>query len=115
MTNKFDPQAFLKILSTAPGVYQMLDESGEIIYIGKAKNLQKRVSSYFLKKLEHSKTTHMVSKIFDIKIIVTQTEVEALLLECNLIKKHKPRYNILLRDDKSYPYILVDNSHDFPR
>lgn len=115
MTNKFDPQVFLKILSTSPGVYQMLDVQGEIIYIGKAKNLNKRVSSYFLKKSEHSKTTHMVSKIFDIKIIVTETEVEALLLECNLIKKHKPRYNILLRDDKNYPYILVEQSHDFPR
>ncbi len=115
MTYKFNPQPFLKILSTASGVYQMLDESGEIIYIGKAKNLQKRVSSYFLKKSEHSKTTHMVSKIFDIKVIVTETEVEALLLECNLIKKYKPRYNILLRDDKSYPYILVDMRHDFPR
>ena len=110
----FDPSSFLKQLTSSPGIYQMLDKAGEIIYVGKAKNLKKRVSSYFLKKHEHSKTTHMVSKIYDINIVVTQTEVEALLLESNLIKKYKPRYNILLRDDKSYPYIRLEKHHDYP-
>lgn len=110
----FVPKLFLKQLTTSSGVYQMFDEQGNIIYVGKANNLKNRVSSYFLKKSELSKTTHMVSKIHDIKVIITDNEVEALLLECNLIKQHKPRYNILLRDDKSYPYILLDKSHDFP-
>ena len=112
---KIDFHAFLKQLSESPGVYQMINHLGETIYIGKAKNLKKRVSSYFKKKLEHSKTAHMVSQIYDIQVMITESETEALLLESNLIKKFQPKYNILLRDDKSYPYILVDLSHPFPR
>lgn len=113
--DKFDPKVYLKQLSTSPGVYQMMNSDGKIIYVGKANNLKQRVSSYFLKKSEHSKTTHMVSQIADINVIVTSSEVEALLLECNLIKKYKPRYNILLRDDKTYPFIRLHQSHSFPR
>lgn len=111
----FDFKSYLKHLSEAPGVYQMFDKHGRIIYVGKAKNLKKRVSSYFLKKTASSKTSHMVSHIHDIKVIVTETETEALLLECNLIKKHAPKYNILLRDDKSYPYVLLSGHPTFPR
>lgn len=97
-----------------PGVYQYFDRDGKIIYIGKAKNLKKRVASYFVKNHEYGKTRVLVSKIFDITHIVVDSEEDALLLENNLIKKYQPRYNILLKDDKSYPFIVVTNEH-FPR
>ena len=93
----------------------MLGEKGEILYVGKAKNLKKRVSSYFSSSAKDPKTTSLVKKIKDIDITITKNENEAVLLECNLIKKHAPRYNVLLRDDKSYPYILITINHDFPR
>jgi excinuclease ABC subunit C len=113
--NKFDVKAFLKNLTTRPGIYKMLDEQGEIIYIGKAKNLKNRVSSYFKKQAASTKQHAMVSKVAAIEVTVTHTEGEALLLECQLIKRHKPRYNICLRDDKSYPYIFLSSEHDFPQ
>ncbi len=97
-----------------PGVYQYFDKDGKIIYIGKAKNLKKRVSSYFLKNHEYGKTRVLVAKIHDIAHIVVDSEEDALLLENNLIKKYQPRYNILLKDDKTYPFIVVTNE-PFPR
>ena len=105
----------LKSLPTSPGVYLHKNKNGKIIYIGKAKNLRNRVRSYF----QHSrhvdaKTKAMISKIDDFDFIVVDSEAEALILEDTLVKKHKPRYNILLKDDKSYPYIRVTNE-EFPR
>ncbi len=97
-----------------PGVYQYFDRDGKIIYIGKAKNLRKRVSSYFLKNHEYGKTKVLVGKITDIADIVVDSEEDALLLENNLIKKYQPKYNILLKDDKTYPFIVVTNEA-FPR
>ena len=94
------------IISTIPqkpGVYHFYDFDGEVIYVGKAKNLKRRVSSYFTKTHKSLKTKNLVSKITDISCIIVETEIDALLLENNLIKKHQPRYNILLKDDKSYP------------
>nr|WP_297913112.1 excinuclease ABC subunit UvrC [uncultured Allomuricauda sp.] len=97
-----------------PGVYQFFDSEGIILYVGKAKNLKKRVSSYFTKKQEYGKTRVMVKKIRSIRHIVVATESDALLLENNLIKEHQPRYNVLLKDDKSYPWICIKNEL-FPR
>ena len=104
----------LKTLPNQPGVYQYYDKEGVIIYVGKAKNLKKRVSSYFTKKHEYGKTKVLVKKIADIKHIVVDTETDALLLENNLIKKYQPRYNVLLKDDKSYPWICIKKER-FPR
>jgi excinuclease ABC subunit C len=101
-------------ITNRPGIYKFLDQNAKIIYIGKALNLKKRVSSYFNKSIGGIKTQKLVEHISDIKVIITENEEEALILENTLIKKHKPRYNILLRDDKSYPYIYIDTSHDFP-
>ncbi|WP_406685510.1 excinuclease ABC subunit UvrC [Seonamhaeicola sp. MEBiC1930] len=104
----------LKTLPNAPGVYQYFDTDGTIIYVGKAKNLKKRVSSYFTKTHDYGKTRVLVKKIADIKHIVVETETDALLLENNLIKKHQPRYNVMLKDDKSYPWICIKKER-FPR
>lgn len=104
----------LQTLPDSPGVYQFYDADEKILYVGKAKNLKKRVSSYFTKKHEYGKTRVMVKKIRAIKHIVVPTESDALLLENNLIKKHRPRYNVLLKDDKSYPWICIKNER-FPR
>src|SRR3990167_5147841 len=109
-----DIKTFLDNLSSHPGVYQMLGSKGEVIYVGKAKNLKKRVSSYFSGRAQDLKTISLVKHIKDIIITVTSNENEAVLLECNLIKTHRPRYNILLRDDKTYPYITISR-HIFPR
>ena len=98
-------------LPEAPGCYQYLDESGTIIYVGKAKNLKNRVSSYFVKMQQTRKTQLLVTKIRDIRYIVVKTEADALLLENNLIKRYKPRYNVLLKDDKTYPSIAVTNEY----
>ncbi|MGO2292337.1 MAG: excinuclease ABC subunit UvrC [Pseudoalteromonas sp.] len=111
---EFDSAHFLKTLSSEPGVYRMLDSESQVIYVGKAKNLKKRVASYFRGNITDSKTRVLVSNIEAIEVTLTNTETEALLLENNLIKKYKPRYNILLRDDKSYPYILL-TAHKHPR
>lgn len=104
----------LQTLPNQPGVYQYYDADGMILYVGKAKDLKKRVSSYFTKTHDNGKTRVLVKKIVTIKHIVVDTETDALLLENNLIKKHKPRYNVLLKDDKSYPWICVKNER-FPR
>ena len=101
-------------LPDAPGCYQYLNDEGTIIYVGKAKNLKRRVSSYFNKEQQTMKTRLLVSKIADIKYIVVNSETDALLLENNLIKKHKPRYNVLLKDDKTYPSICITGEY-FPR
>ncbi|MEY3882121.1 MAG: hypothetical protein RIQ94_2917, partial [Pseudomonadota bacterium] len=110
----FDSATFLKNLTTHSGIYKMLNAAGDIIYIGKAKNLKNRVASYFKSSSISLKQQAMVAKIAAIEVTVTQTENEALLLECQQIKLHKPRYNICLRDDKSYPYIFLSN-HEFPQ
>lgn len=104
----------IKNLPDSPGCYQYLDNNGTIIYVGKAKNLKRRVSSYFNKEQQSLKTKLLVSKIADIRYIVVNSEADALILENNLIKRHKPRYNILLKDDKTYPYICITNEY-FPR
>ncbi len=104
----------IQVLPEGPGVYQYLDESEKIIYVGKAKNLKRRVSSYFTKEPENAKTRILVRKIYDIRHIVVSTEEDALLLENNLIKKYQPRYNVLLKDDKTFPWIVVKNE-PFPR
>ena len=101
-------------LANSPGVYQFFDKSEKIIYVGKAKNLKKRVSSYFRKNLGSQKTKNLVKNIADLKHIVVLSESDALLLENSLIKKHQPKYNILLRDDKTYPWIIIKNER-FPR
>ena len=101
-------------LPESPGIYQYLNDEGTIIYVGKAKNLKRRISSYFNREHESGKTRVLVSKIADIRYIVVNTEEDALLLENNLIKKYKPRYNVLLKDDKTYPSICVQNEY-FPR
>lgn len=110
----FDSKAFLSRLTQRPGVYQMRDSAGKLLYIGKAKNLKKRVSSYFRATGLTVKTQALVSHIADIDITVTNSETEALLLEQNLIKQNRPPYNILLRDDKSYPYIFVSSGENYP-
>ncbi len=104
----------LKILPNQPGVYQYYDKEDVILYIGKAKNLKKRVNSYFTKQHENGKTRVLVKKIASVKHIVVNTETDALLLENNLIKKYQPRYNILLKDDKTYPWICI-KKEPFPR
>ena len=100
----------LKTLPQVAGVYQFFDSKENIIYVGKAKNLKKRVASYFNKNLENHKTKVLVKKIKRVENIVVESEMDALLLENNLIKKYKPRYNILLKDDKSYPWICLEKS-----
>ncbi|MEH6469255.1 MAG: GIY-YIG nuclease family protein, partial [Porticoccus sp.] len=111
----FDHQPFLKQLTQRPGVYQMFGEDGAVLYVGKAKNLRKRVASYFRKTGLSPKTAALVSRIFNIDVTITQTEIEALLLEQNLIKQNHPPYNILLRDDKSYPYIFLSDRDTYPQ
>ena len=112
--NTFNSSEFLKTLTARSGVYQMIDNTDTVIYVGKAKNLKKRVSSYFRKTGLTSKTRVMVAQIATIEITVTHTENEALILENNLIKELMPRYNILLRDDKTYPYLFI-SADKFPR
>ncbi|MBU2412362.1 MAG: excinuclease ABC subunit UvrC [Gammaproteobacteria bacterium] len=111
--SEFDPKHFVSNLTTRPGVYRMYDVKGELLYVGKAKNLKNRVASYFRVTGLTTKTMALVSRIHTIEIAVTKSETEALLLEQTLIKQHRPPYNILLRDDKSYPYILLSN-HPHP-
>ena len=109
-------QEKLSVLTSSPGVYIMKNAEGEIIYVGKAKNLKNRVSQYFVANSAHSpKVLKMVSHVHEFEYIVTSSELEALILENNLIKQHKPKYNILLKDDKTYPYIALDKNSDYPR
>lgn len=110
----FDAQAFVRRLTTQPGVYRMLDSGGEVLYVGKARNLKKRVSSYFLRASGNARIESMVDQVASIEISITASEDEALLLESSLIKSLKPRYNVCLRDDKSYPYLRL-TAHRYPR
>ena len=110
-----DLKKSLEKMTHHPGVYRMLDADGTLIYVGKAKDLKKRVASYFGKKPDSPKTRALIRQIRDVDVTVTRTEAEALLLESNLIKQHKPRYNVVLRDDKSYPYLYLSTDNEFPR
>jgi len=113
--SEFNHKAFLRALTTRPGIYQMYDTEGKLLYVGKARNLKNRVGSYFRASGLTEKTMALVARIQDIQVTVTSTEVDALLLEHNLIKTQQPPYNILLRDDKSYPYIFLSSEDTFPR
>ena len=112
---RFDAKSFLRTLTTRPGVYRMLDAKGEVLYVGKARNLKNRVSSYFRKNGLPPKTQALMRQMVDMEITVTHTEAEALILENNLIKSQLPRYNVLLRDDKSYPWIYLSSEDEYPR
>jgi excinuclease ABC subunit C len=112
---EFDAKTFLRSLTNRPGAYRMLNAAGKVIYVGKASNLRKRVSSYFQRTQSDAKTAAMMQLVVNVEVTVTNTETEALILEYNLIKEHKPRFNVILRDDKSYPYIYVSTNHPFPR
>ncbi|MEM7431928.1 MAG: excinuclease ABC subunit UvrC [Pseudomonadota bacterium] len=114
-TAEFDVKSFLKSLTHRPGVYRMLDAKHKVLYVGKARDLKKRVSSYFHRAQAHVKTEALMKLVDRVEVTVTGTEAEALILEYNLIKQHKPRFNVLLRDDKSYPYIYVSTKHKYPR
>lgn len=111
----FDPKPFLANVSQRPGVYRMLGADGEVLYVGKARNLKNRLTSYFVGKAQTAKTMAMVSQIENIEVTVTGSETEALLLEYNLIKRHRPRFNVTLRDDKSFPYLYISTHHEYPR
>ncbi len=115
MPNQFDGKEYAKTLSQSPGIYLMYDKNKKCLYVGKAANLKKRVVSYFSGKPLTTKLQVMINKVSSMNVIVTGTEAEALLLESNLIKEYQPRFNIQLRDDKSYPYIYLDTRHAFPR
>ena len=109
-----DIKNILKNMTSRPGIYKFMDKESNIIYIGKALNLSKRVVSYFNKSSVSIKTSKLVEKIANIQTIITKNEEQALILENTLIKEFKPKYNILLRDDKSYPYIYINTSHKYP-
>ena len=111
----FDARSFLRTLTTRPGIYRMLDAKGAILYVGKARNLRQRVSSYFRQSGLAAKTQALMQQMAGVEVTVTNTEAEALILENNLIKTHRPRYNVLLRDDKSYPFIYLSSEDDYPR
>ena len=112
--SEFDPKAFVKRLPDRPGVYRMLDADGKIVYVGKARSLRSRVGSYFRADQVQPKVQALVRAIAGIEVTVTNSDIEALLLEHNLIKSHRPRFNVILRDDKSFPYVHL-SQHEFPR
>jgi excinuclease ABC subunit C len=112
--SEFDPKAFVKRLPDRPGVYRMLDADGTIVYVGKARSLRSRVGSYFRADQVQPKVQALVRAIAGIEVTVTNSDIEALLLEHNLIKSHRPRFNVILRDDKSFPYVHL-SEHEFPR
>jgi excinuclease ABC subunit C len=114
-TSGFDPKALVASLPRRPGVYRMYDPAGELIYVGKAASLRDRVGSYFSSRPQAPKVAAMLKRVARIEVTVVGSETDALLLECNLIKAHRPRYNVLLRDDKSFPWILCTSGHEFPR
>jgi len=111
----FDGKAFVKRLGNTPGVYRMLDVAGKVLYVGKARDLKKRVGSYFNRSGLTPKTRVLITHTCNMEVTVTHTENEALILENNLIKEYQPRYNVLFRDDKSYPYIFMSTKHSYPR
>ncbi len=111
----FDAKSFVDSLPGRPGVYRMLGAEGEILYVGKARNLKNRVGSYFQASNVQPKVQALVAKTVNMEVTITNSEIEALLLEYNLIKKHRPRFNVVLRDDKSFPYLHVETAHEFPR
>src|ERR1700726_1276772 len=115
VASKFDAKSFVDSLPARPGVYRMLDAQGEILYVGKARNLKSRVGSYFQASNVHPKVQALVAKTASMEVTITNSDTEALLLEYNLIKKHRPRFNVVLRDDKSFPYVHFETAHDFPR
>jgi excinuclease ABC subunit C len=115
MPDEFDSKSFLASLTHKPGVYRMLDDSNQVLYVGKAKDLKKRVSSYFGSKAHHPKTMALMARTRDVQITITASEQEALLLELNFIKEHQPHFNVLMRDGKGYPYIYVSTEQRFPR
>lgn len=115
MPSVFDYSQFLKTVPSEPGVYRMYDAQGEVIYVGKARRLSKRLASYFNRQHDDTKTASLVAHIDHIEFTITPSEPEALLLENNLIKEYKPRYNVLLRDDKSYPYLYLSTQELYPR
>ncbi len=114
-SQRFDAREFVKSLPRRPGVYRMYNAEHEVLYIGKARNLRDRVGTYFAASNVNPKVQALVAQIAAIEVTVANSETEALLLEYNLIKAHKPRFNVVLRDDKSFPYIQVQDTHDFPR
>src|SRR5271165_7572342 len=111
----FDAKSFVDALPGRPGVYRMLDAQGGILYVGKARNLKSRVGSYFQPSNVQPKVQALVGKTVSMEVTITNSDTEALLLEYNLIKKHRPRFNVVLRDDKSFPYLHFETAHDFPR
>ncbi|MHB1873015.1 MAG: GIY-YIG nuclease family protein, partial [Steroidobacteraceae bacterium] len=115
MNAAFDSKSFVAALPRRPGVYRMFDRDRTLLYVGKARSLKDRVGSYFSGSNVSPKVQALVQLIADMEVTVTHSETEALLLEYNLIKAHRPRFNVVLRDDKSYPYILLGTGHDFPR
>ena len=112
---EFDGEAFLRGVSSAPGVYAMVDSEQCYLYVGKARNLKNRLSSYFRATGQSPKTKVMMRHVANVELMVTHTENEALILENNLIKTHRPRYNVVFRDDKSYPYIHFTTDQPYPR
>jgi excinuclease ABC subunit C len=112
---RFDAKVFVDSLPGRPGVYRMLDADAQILYVGKARNLKSRVSSYFQPSNVQPKVQALIAKTANMEVTITNSETEALLLEYNLIKKHRPRFNVVLRDDKSFPYLHLETNHEFPR
>jgi excinuclease ABC subunit C len=115
VSEQFDPKVFVDSLPGRPGVYRMLDGDGQILYVGKARNLKSRVASYFQPSNVQPKVQALIAKTADMEVTITNSDTEALLLEYNLIKRHRPRFNVVLRDDKSFPYLHLETNHEFPR
>ena len=115
MSEAFDARAYVATLPRRPGVYRMLSAEGELLYVGKARNLKSRVASYFHARNVAPKVQALVSQVSGIEVSLTSSDSEALLLEYNLIKEHRPRFNVMLRDDKSFPYVHVTTEAKFPR
>ncbi|HEX3396501.1 MAG TPA: excinuclease ABC subunit UvrC [Steroidobacteraceae bacterium] len=115
LPERFDAKVFVDSLPARPGVYRMLDGEGQILYVGKARNLKSRVASYFQPSNVQPKVQALIAKTANMEVTITNSDTEALLLEYNLIKKHRPRFNVVLRDDKSFPYLHLETNHEFPR
>ena len=115
VSEQFDAKVFVDSLPDRPGVYRMLDSEGQILYVGKARNLKSRVASYFQPSNVQPKVQALIAKTANMEVTITNSDTEALLLEYNLIKKHRPRFNVVLRDDKSFPYLHLETNHEFPR